>query len=209
MFVFLTGSAFAKEYQIEKAKAVFSIPDGYLVATRDNIPESVVQWTGQTKKQLLDYFNQTGNNSTTVLIAYHKDHTLYIHVAEDEGSKKIVDYLMIPEENFTDARVLELLRKKIQDESQWNIDSMTYQKIGDARYHVAEGYTVDNNEKFYTKYYVTIKNGKTIGLTAISAIPNNLNLKKDLDYILNNVQYNFTTGKKVNAVAKDQPVQKE
>ena len=56
---------------------------------------------------------------------------------------------------------------------------------------------------------VTIKNGKTIGLTAISAIPNNLNLKKDLDYILNNVQYNFTTGKKVNAVAKDQPVQKE
>ena len=200
LLMFFTGSALAKEYRIDKAKASFDIPNGYLVATRDNIPDSVIQNTGLTKQQLLEYFNQTENNSTTVLIAYHKDHTLFFHVAEDAGAKKIVDYLKMPEENFTDSRVLELLRKKIQDETHWNINSVVYQKIGDARYHVAEGFFEENNNKYYAKYYVTIKNSVSVGLTAISAIPNNTTLNKDLDYILKNTKYDNENSKNVNAV---------
>ena len=209
MLTFLAESVFAKEYQIEKAKAVFSIPDEYLVATRDNIPDSVVQRTGITKQQLLEYFNQSVNKSSTVLIAYHNDHTLYIHVAEDEGAKKIVDYLTMPEENFTDSKVLELLRKKIEDETNWYVNSVKYQKIGDARYHVADGFSVNNNEKFYAKYYITIKNSLTIGITAISAIPDNRNMDKGLDYILKKVKYNDTNSKNGNAATKNQSVQKK
>ena len=53
----ISNGSIAKEIRVENAKAVFNIPDSYLVATRDNIPDSVIKRTGLTKQQIFDYLN--------------------------------------------------------------------------------------------------------------------------------------------------------
>ena len=42
----VSDQAIAKEYRIDKVKASFDIPNNFVVATIDNVPNEVIRFTG-------------------------------------------------------------------------------------------------------------------------------------------------------------------
>ncbi len=200
ILVFLTASVFAKEYRFDKAKAVFDIPDSYIVATQDNIPDSVIQHTGYSKQQILDYLTQ----KTTILVGYKNKHMIEITSSSSKAAQNVVDNLRIPEEKANDPKALDLIKKQFQDEKHWKVSNVSFRKIGNAGYFIVNHTASAQGQRIYIKYYSTIKNSITIGISGQSLIDNNNEMNKDLEYIIQNVKYDNEKNTIVNPTTNTQ-----
>lgn len=193
----------AKEFRIESTKAVFDIPNSYLVATRDNIPDSVIQRTGLSKQQIFDYLSK----STTVLLAYKENHMIEITSVVSDNSKKVIDNVRVPEEQANAPQVLDILKNRMQNERHWTVNNVLSRKIGNARYYVADGMVTVQGGTLYIRYYTTIKNSVGLGITGQSLIPSNKEMTTDLESIVKNIRFDNENSSIGNSQSNVQPSQ--
>lgn len=200
----ISNGSIAKEIRVENAKAVFNIPDSYLVATRDNIPDSVIKRTGLTKQQIFDYLNA----NTTFILAYKDNHMIEITSVTSDNSRKVIDNLRVPEEQANDPKILDLIKKRMQDERHWIVNNVLSRRIANARFFVAEGNVTTQGGTLFIRYYTTIKNSVGLGVTGQSLIPNNSEMNTDLEYIVKNIKFdeeNISTGGSQSNIQTSQP----
>lgn len=193
----------AKEFRIENAKAVLDVPDSYLVATRDDIPDSVIQRTGLSKQQIINYLNK----STTFLLAYKDNHMIEITSVSSENSQKVIDNLNIPEEQANDPKILDLFKNKMQNEKKWTVNNVICRIIGNARYFVADGVVPVQGETLYVRYYTTVKNSVGLGIIGQSIISSNKEMDSDLEYIVKNIKFDGADSSISNLQPSGQPSQ--
>ena len=178
-FLLITNVTLAKEYRIDKVKATFDIPNDFVVATLDNVPNEVIMFTGLNKDEVLSYLNR----KEAVLVGYKKNHMITIRSHSVDTSKKYDDNLKIPEETFNDPKVLDSMKKN------WPGCKVSTKRTENAAYYIIDQYIAIDGEKLHSVHYSTIKNAVLIGIEGLSFININKEMDADIDYILQHVKY--------------------
>lgn len=180
----VSDQAIAKEYRIDKVKASFDIPNNFVVATIDNVPNEVIRFTGLSKEEVIDYLKKKNG----LLVGYKENHMITIRNNSVNTSEKFDDNLKIPEETFNDSKVLESMKRNVQQKN-WLDCKVSTKRTGNAAYYLIENSFNSGGDKLYTKHYSTIKNAVMIGIEGLSFINNNSEMDADLDYIIQHVKY--------------------
>ena len=197
--LFAATSVTAQEYRLDKAKVTLDIPESYMVATPDNIPNSVIQRTGYTRQQIVDYFAK----SSTILLAYKDNHMIEVTSVASENSRKVVDSLNVSDELANKPEVLDSLKKKFKNERGFEVSNALSRVIGDARYYIIDGNAPAQGTKLYLRYYTTIKNSVNVGFTGQSLISNNSGMNADIEHIAKTAKFD----KKSSSPGNSQPAQ--
>ena len=184
VLLLIANQAIAKEYRIDKVKAIFDIPNNFVVATAENVPNEVINFTGLKKEEVIDYLKQQNG----VLVGYKENHIITIRNHDVNTSEKFDDNLKIPEDMFNDPKVLESMKKNVQQKN-WLECKVSTKRTGNAAYYIIDNTVTSGGDKLYTKHYSTIKNAVMIGIEGLSFINNNSEMDADLDYIIQHVKY--------------------
>ena len=164
IFCFFVSIVSAKEYRIEDKHISLDIPDNFVVATLDNIPDSLLILFQTTREK---FRKEVLANQKSVLYCLNQEDLteMWLVVNETEESKSVGDALnyKVSPEKFR-PYMTEFYRKQQLGARLTGIGDY---RTSNAYYIVCEAFKYQNGKNLNYQMYLTTKNGSSIGFNGI------------------------------------------
>lgn len=181
----LSTFCYAKEVILEQANVKVNIPNNYIIATQNDIPEKILKDFNISPQELTQEFL----NKNIIMYCYDTNTMteFYFVYSVSDDSKKVKDYYLA-NDIFSDTKFKNDFIQGFEKVQNSKVTDFSTRDTHDAKYIDIKSIPNGTNGK-YARSFITIKNSASLGINGRSYSDNNIILDNSIEQILSSIKF--------------------
>lgn len=175
----------AKEVFLEQANIKVNIPNNYIIATQNDIPEKILKDFNVSPRELTkEFFDKN------IIMYCYDTNTMtefYFVYSVSNDSKKVKDYYFV-NDIFSDTKFKNDFIQNFEKLQNCKVTNFSTRDTYDAKYIDIKSIPNITNAK-YARTFLTIKNSASLGINGRSYNDNNIILDNSIEQILSSIKF--------------------